>query len=81
VEAILTRAKMKNALENQAGLEVRLVAALEDFIRRLTHGGRAADAVAVLECTSKSLLPEDIAPWIARDHPADESVGDAVRMG
>ena len=61
VEAILTRAKMKNALENQAGLEAAdLVAALEDFIPpSYPTEIELQTLVAVLECTSKSLLPEE----------------------
>jgi AAA+ superfamily predicted ATPase len=61
VEAILTRAKMKNALENQAGLEAAdLVAALEDFIPpSYPTEVELQTLVAVLECTSKSLLPEE----------------------
>jgi SpoVK/Ycf46/Vps4 family AAA+-type ATPase len=61
VEAILTRARMKNALENQAGLEAAdMVAALEDFIPpSYPTEIELQTLVAVLECTSKSLLPEE----------------------
>jgi AAA+ superfamily predicted ATPase len=61
VEAILTRARMKNALENQAGLEAAdLVAALEDFIPpSYPTEIELQTLAAVLECTSKGLLPEE----------------------
>jgi AAA+ superfamily predicted ATPase len=60
VEAILTRARMKNALENQAGLAAEdLVSALEDFIPpSYPTEIELQTLAAVLECTSKSLLPE-----------------------
>jgi len=61
VEAILTRARMRNALENQAGLAAEdLVAALEDFIPpSYPTEIELQTLAAVLECTSKSLLPEE----------------------
>src|ERR1035437_10345348 len=61
VEAILTRARMKNALENHAGLEAEdLTAALEDFIPpSYPTEIELQTLAAVLECTSKSLLPEE----------------------
>ena len=61
VEAILARALMKNALENQAGLEAEdLTAALEDFIPpSYPTEIELQTLAAVLECTSKSLLPEE----------------------
>jgi len=60
IEAVLTRARMKSALENEESVGVDdLKSALEDFIPpsypteiELQH------LVAVLECTSKKLLPE-----------------------
>ncbi|MBZ5671910.1 MAG: AAA family ATPase [Acidobacteriia bacterium] len=60
IEAVLIRARMKSALENEASVDVDdLKSALEDFIPpsypteiELQH------LVAVLECTSKKLLPE-----------------------
>jgi SpoVK/Ycf46/Vps4 family AAA+-type ATPase len=60
VEAILTRARMKKALENQSGLAAEdLVAALEDFIPpSYPTEIELQTLAAVLECTSKSLLPE-----------------------
>jgi SpoVK/Ycf46/Vps4 family AAA+-type ATPase len=61
VEAILTRARMKKALENQEGLAAEdLMAALEDFIPpSYPTEIELQTLVAVLECTSKSLLPEE----------------------
>ncbi|SPE43235.1 AAA ATPase central domain protein [Candidatus Sulfopaludibacter sp. SbA3] len=61
VEAILTRALMKNALANQAGLAAEdLTAALEDFIPpSYPTEIELQTLAAVLECTSKSLLPEE----------------------
>ncbi len=60
VEAILIRARMKSALENEAALgEDDLRAALEDFIPpSYPTEIELQTLVAVLECTSKSLLPE-----------------------
>jgi len=61
VEAILARARMKKALENQAGLDAQdLVAALEDFIPpSYPTEIELQTLAAVLECTSKSLLPDE----------------------
>jgi AAA+ superfamily predicted ATPase len=61
VEAILARARMKKALENQTGLDAQdLVAALEDFIPpSYPTEIELQTLAAVLECTSKSLLPEE----------------------
>ena len=61
VEAILARARMKKALENQTGLSAEdLVAALEDFIPpSYPTEIELQTLAAVLECTSKSLLPEE----------------------
>jgi hypothetical protein len=52
---------MKNALTNQAGLAAEdLVAALEDFIPpSYPTEIELQTLTAVLECTSKSLLPEE----------------------
>ena len=61
VEAILTRARMQNVMENQPTLQASdLVAALEDFIPpSYPTEIELQTLVAVLECTSKSLLPEE----------------------
>jgi len=61
VEAILTRARMQNVMENQPSLQASdLVAALEDFIPpSYPTEIELQTLVAVLECTSKSLLPEE----------------------
>jgi AAA+ superfamily predicted ATPase len=61
VEAILTRARMRNVMENQSALKPEdLVAALEDFIPpSYPTEIELQTLVAVLECTSKSLLPEE----------------------
>ena len=60
MEAILIRARMKGALENQTALgEDDLKAALEDFIPpSYPTEIEMQTLAAVLECTSKSLLPE-----------------------
>ena len=60
VEAILIRARMKSALENQADLaEEDLKAALADFIPpSYPTEIELQTLAAVLECTSRSLLPE-----------------------
>ncbi len=60
VEAILIRARMKSALEKEAALdEDDLKAALEDFIPpSYPTEIELQTLAAVLECTSKSLLPE-----------------------
>jgi AAA+ superfamily predicted ATPase len=60
VEAILVRARMKSALENDAALdEDDLKTALEDFIPSSYPTEIELQTLcAVLECTSKSLLPE-----------------------
>jgi AAA+ superfamily predicted ATPase len=61
VEAILTRARMQNVMENQTSLQAAdLVSALEDFIPpSYPTEIELQTLVAVLECTSKSLLPEE----------------------
>jgi SpoVK/Ycf46/Vps4 family AAA+-type ATPase len=61
VEAILARARMKKALENQTGLDAQdLVDALEDFIPpSYPTEIELQTLAAVLECTSKSLLPDE----------------------
>lgn len=60
VEAILIRARMKSALENQTDLgEGDLRAALEDFIPPSYPTEIELQILAaVLECTSRSLLPD-----------------------
>ena len=60
IEAVLIRARMKSALENQAAVRVDdLKAALEDFISpSYPTEIELQDLAAVLECTSRSLLPE-----------------------
>ncbi len=60
VEAILIRARMKSVLENDVALdEDDLKAALEDFIPPSYPTEIELQTLAgVLECTSKSLLPE-----------------------
>jgi SpoVK/Ycf46/Vps4 family AAA+-type ATPase len=61
VEAILTRARMQSVLENRTALaEQDLEAALEDFIPpSYPTEIELQTLAAVLECTSKSLLPEE----------------------
>ena len=60
VEAILMRAKMKSALDNQTALaEADLKEALEDFTpSSYPTEIELQTLMAVLECTSRSLLPE-----------------------
>jgi len=60
VEAVLVRARMKSALANEDGLlEDDLKAALEDFIPPSYPTEIELQTLcAVLECTSKSLVPE-----------------------
>jgi len=60
IEAVLIRARMKSTLENEATVDVDdLKAALEDFIPpSYPTEIELQNLVAVLECTSKSLLPE-----------------------
>ncbi len=60
IEAILVRARMKSALENEAAVDLDdLKAALEDFIPpSYPTEIELQNLVAVLECTSKSLLPQ-----------------------
>jgi SpoVK/Ycf46/Vps4 family AAA+-type ATPase len=60
IEAVLMRARMKSALENETAVDVDdLKAALEDFIPpSYPTEIELQNLVAVLECTSKSLLPE-----------------------
>jgi AAA+ superfamily predicted ATPase len=60
VEAVLVRARMKSALENDASLdEDDLKSALEDFIPpSYPTEIELQNLVAVLECTSRSLVPE-----------------------
>ena len=60
IEAVLIRARMKSALANEAAVNVDdLKAALEDFIPpSYPTEIELQNLVAVLECTSKNLLPE-----------------------
>src|SRR5579871_6969863 len=60
VEAILTRARMKSALENGAAIAAAdIQAAIEDFIPPSYPTEIELQTLyAVLECTSRSLLPE-----------------------
>jgi len=60
IEAVLVRARMKSALEGDAAVDVEdLKAALEDFIPpSYPTEIEMQNLAAVLECTSKSLLPE-----------------------
>ena len=60
IEAILTRARMKSALEGDAELDAADVrAALEDFVPpSYPTEIELQTLVAVLECTGKSLLPK-----------------------
>jgi AAA+ superfamily predicted ATPase len=60
IEAVLIRARMKSVLENEVSLDVDdLKAALEDFIPPYYPTEiELQNLAAVLECTSKSLLPE-----------------------
>ena len=59
VEAVLIRARMKSVLENDAAIDVDdLKAALEDFIPpSYPTEIELQNLAAVLECTSRSLLP------------------------
>jgi len=59
IEAVLVRARLKSALENEAAVDVDdLKAALEDFIPpSYPTEIEMQNLAAVLECTSKSLLP------------------------
>ena len=60
IEAVLIRARMKSALENETHVDMAdLKAALEDFIPpSYPTEIELQNLVAVMECTSKSLLPE-----------------------
>jgi len=60
IEAVLIRARMKSAMANEAAVNVDdLKAALEDFIPpSYPTEIELQNLVAVLECTSKNLLPE-----------------------
>jgi len=71
IEAVLVRAAMKSALENDTAVDVEdLKAALEDFISpSYPTEIELQNLVAVLECTSRSLLPEKY-----RNMPRDEIV-------
>src|SRR5208282_3978487 len=60
IEAVLVRARMKSALADEAAVNVDdLKAALEDFIPpSYPTEIELQNLVAVLECTSKNLLPQ-----------------------
>jgi AAA+ superfamily predicted ATPase len=60
IEAVLTRARMRSALRNAATVEVEdLEAVLDDFLSPSYPSEiELQTAVAVLECTSRSLLPK-----------------------
>jgi AAA+ superfamily predicted ATPase len=60
IEAVLIRARMKSALENETAVDLDdLKAALEDFIPpSYPTEIELQNLAAVMECTSKSLLPE-----------------------
>jgi SpoVK/Ycf46/Vps4 family AAA+-type ATPase len=60
IEAVLIRARMKSVLENETAVGVDdLKAALEDFVPpSYPTEIELQNLVAVLECTSKSLLPD-----------------------
>jgi AAA+ superfamily predicted ATPase len=60
IEAVLIRARLKSALENEAAVGMDDVkAALEDFVPpSYPTEIELQNLVAVLECTSRSLLPE-----------------------
>jgi SpoVK/Ycf46/Vps4 family AAA+-type ATPase len=60
IEAVLIRARLKSTLENEAAVGMDdLKAALEDFVPpSYPTEIELQNLVAVLECTSKSLLPE-----------------------
>jgi AAA+ superfamily predicted ATPase len=60
IEAVLIRARMKSALENEARVDMDdLKAALEDFIPpSYPTEIELQNLAAVMECTSKALLPE-----------------------
>jgi len=60
IEAVLIRARMKSVLENESAVDIDdLKAALEDFVPpSYPTEIELQNLVAVLECTSKSLLPQ-----------------------
>jgi hypothetical protein len=60
IEAVLVRSRMKSSLENKSAVDSEdLKGALEDFIPPYYPTEiEMQNLVAVLECTSKSLLPE-----------------------
>lgn len=69
---MLTRARMKSALEKDTAVDAAdVIAALEDFIPpSYPTEIELQNLVAVLECTSRSLLPEGVpAGRSGRDHP------------
>jgi SpoVK/Ycf46/Vps4 family AAA+-type ATPase len=67
VEAILARARMKKALENQTGLDAEdLVAALEDFIPpSYPTEIELQTLAAVSSAPARACSPMNTAPWIA----------------
>ena len=67
IEAVLIRARMKRALVNEASVDADdLKSALEDFIPpSYPTEIELQNLVAVLECTSKKLLPLNSATWTA----------------
>lgn len=60
IESVLTRARMKSALEKDTAVDAAdVIAALEDFIPpSYPTEIELQNLVAVLECTSRSLLPD-----------------------
>jgi SpoVK/Ycf46/Vps4 family AAA+-type ATPase len=60
IEAVLIRARMKSSLENEVAVDADdLKAAIEDFVPpSYPTEIELQNLVAVLECTSRSLLPE-----------------------
>jgi hypothetical protein len=60
IEAVLVRSRMRSSLQNKAAVDTEdLKAALEDFIAPYYPTEiDLQNLVAVMECTSKSLLPK-----------------------
>ena len=87
IEAVLTRARMKSALENETEVDLEdLKAVLEDFVPPSYPSEiELQTLVAVLECTSRSLLPTnyrdaDRAEITRRVAELDASLPDASRL-
>jgi hypothetical protein len=83
IEAVLIRASMKSALENEKAVDLDdLKAALEDFVPpSYPTEIELQNLVAVLECTSRSLLPQkyrvaDRAELIRRANELSDLLGD-----